>query len=105
VNQLQKYLAEEVAEDLSDGIISRREAMRRLGLLGMSATTAMALLASLAVPAEALDDPATEPRLAPRRGVPTTWAPITTEPITFAGPRSPLLAAWQARRSRAVVFS
>jgi carboxymethylenebutenolidase len=94
VNQLQKYLAEEVAEDLSDGIISRREAMRRLGLLGMSATAATGLLASFAVPAEALSDPAAEPRLAASRGSQTTWAPIATESITFAGPRSPLLAAW-----------
>ena len=34
MTEIQKYLAEEVAEDLADGIITRREAMRRLGLLG-----------------------------------------------------------------------
>ena len=32
MTELQKYLAEEVAEDHSDGIITRREAVRRLGL-------------------------------------------------------------------------
>ena len=37
MTEIQKYLAEEVAEDLADGIITRREAMRRLGLLGLSA--------------------------------------------------------------------
>ena len=31
MTELQKYLAEEVAEDHVDGIITRREAMRRLG--------------------------------------------------------------------------
>ena len=34
MTELQQYLAEEVAEDHVDGIITRREAMRRLGLLG-----------------------------------------------------------------------
>ena len=38
MTEIQKYLAEEVAEDLADGIITRREAMRRLGLLGSSTT-------------------------------------------------------------------
>ena len=44
MTELQHYLAEEVAEDLADGIITRREAMRRLGLLGVSGATASALL-------------------------------------------------------------
>ena len=34
MTELQRYLAEEVAEDHVDGIITRREAIRRLGLLG-----------------------------------------------------------------------
>ena len=40
MTEIQKYLAEEVAEDLADGIITRREAMRRLGLLGVSGAAA-----------------------------------------------------------------
>ncbi len=36
MTELQRYLAEEVAEDHADGIINRREALRRLGLLGLS---------------------------------------------------------------------
>ena len=36
MTELQRYLAEEVAEDHADGIITRREAVRRLGLLGVS---------------------------------------------------------------------
>src|SRR5215216_13653 len=36
MTELQRYLAEEVAEDHADGIITRREAMRRLGLLGVT---------------------------------------------------------------------
>jgi carboxymethylenebutenolidase len=36
MTELQRYLAEEVAEDHADGILTRREALRRLGLLGLS---------------------------------------------------------------------
>jgi carboxymethylenebutenolidase len=41
----QRYLAEEVAIDHADGMISRREALRRLGLLGLGVPAASALLA------------------------------------------------------------
>ena len=40
------YLTSEVVEDYSDGIISRREALRRLGLLGVGAAVALPLLAA-----------------------------------------------------------
>ena len=36
----QRYLAEEVAIDHADGMISRREALRRLGLLGLGVPAA-----------------------------------------------------------------
>jgi carboxymethylenebutenolidase len=45
MTEIQRYLAEEVAEDHADGIITRREAMRRLGLLGLGSAAASALLA------------------------------------------------------------
>ena len=41
---LHGYLAGEVGEDWADGILSRREALRRLALLGLSAGAAVALL-------------------------------------------------------------
>ena len=43
---LRDYLAGEVAEDFADGMLDRREALRRLGLLGLSLTSASALLAA-----------------------------------------------------------
>ena len=46
MTELQQYLAEEVAEDHADGIITRREAIRRLGLLGVGAATASSMLAA-----------------------------------------------------------
>ena len=45
MTEFQRYLAEEVAEDHADGLVSRREALRRLGLLGLSGAAAASLLA------------------------------------------------------------
>jgi carboxymethylenebutenolidase len=91
MTEIQKYLAEEVAEDLADGIITRREAMRRLGLLGVTGAAANGLLAAFA------SRPATASgRRRGRRGAETDWAAVPTEAITFAGPRGTLMAAWAA---------
>ncbi len=93
MTELQKYLAEEVAEDLHDGIITRREAMRRLGLLGVTGAAATALLAAFggqAAPAAA----AGRRRRRGRRATETDWGVVVTEPITFDGPRGTLMAAW-----------
>ena len=46
MTELREYLASEVAEDYAHGSCSRREAMRRLALLGLGASAASALLAS-----------------------------------------------------------
>ena len=48
---LHDYLASEVGEDWADGIISRREALRRLALLGLSVGSAIALLEACGRPA------------------------------------------------------
>ena len=45
MTELQRYLAEEIAEDHADGLVSRREALRRLGLLGLGGAAAASLLA------------------------------------------------------------
>jgi carboxymethylenebutenolidase len=103
MTEIQKYLAEEVAEDLADGIITRREAMRRLGLLGLSASAASGLLAGFAsAPAPAA---AGGKRGGRGHDFETAWAPVAREAITFAGPRVPLLAAWApAERPRGGVL-
>jgi carboxymethylenebutenolidase len=89
MTEIQRYLAEEVAEDLADGIITRREAMRRLGLLGLSGAAATALLTRFASPAAAGDAP--EHR---DGGGETSWAPVPREAITFDGPNGTLMGAW-----------
>ncbi|MET0413547.1 MAG: dienelactone hydrolase family protein [Polyangiaceae bacterium] len=44
MNEIQRYLAEEIALDANDGIISRREALRRLRVMGLSIASATTLL-------------------------------------------------------------
>lgn len=46
MTSLHQYIAEEIAEDHADGRCSRREALRRLTLLGVAAPAAVALLAA-----------------------------------------------------------
>ena len=69
---LHDYLATEVGEDWADGIITRREALRRLALLGLSATAAITLL-------EACAPAATSPGL-------TTLPTGSVEPPATASP-------------------
>jgi carboxymethylenebutenolidase len=94
MTEIQRYLAEEVAEDLADGIITRREAVRRLGLLGVSGAAASGLLATFAAGDAAAAE--AEGQGGKRSAAETSWAPVARESITFAGPRVPLMAAWAA---------
>jgi carboxymethylenebutenolidase len=107
MTELQRYLAEEVAEDHADGIITRREAMRRLGLLGVTGSAATALLAAFSPGAEASGGREGSGRRkgSSRGGRDVEWAPVATEEITFPGPRGTLMAAWApAERARGGVL-
>jgi carboxymethylenebutenolidase len=104
VTELQRYLAEEVAEDHADGIITRREAMRRLGLLGVGATAASAMLGASAAGAAGGGSGRTGRRRT-RDTQSTDWAPVPTEAISFPGPTATLLGAWApAARPRGAVL-
>jgi len=46
MNEIQQYLAEEIALDCGQGHISRSEALRRLRIMGLSAAVALSLLAA-----------------------------------------------------------
>jgi len=97
---LQRYIAEEIATDHVDGLLSRREALRRLALLGVGTAAATALIAAcgenrLAAPETSAAS--TEPTT----GSPTADTPppgshntVPTTPITWAGPNGELQAAW-----------
>jgi carboxymethylenebutenolidase len=94
VTQFNQYLTEEVVEDYSDGIIGRREALRRLGMLGLTATLAGPLLAACDA---AGPGGAGEPATAGPAGAPAGPSPRPTEAITFAGPDGRTLqGAWAA---------
>jgi carboxymethylenebutenolidase len=90
---LRDYLVGEVAEDYSDGVLTRREALRRLALLGLGAATASALLAACA--AEPAAPPASAP---PPTGDPPGRAQSVGpgQEIRFAGPSGELIGAWAA---------
>lgn len=101
---LQRYVAEEIATDHADGLMSRREALRRLGLLGLSVGAASALLAACADKATPTKPTQTNPT--PTSASPTTTAgppgaanAVATEAISFAGPDGGLHAAWAAAAS------
>ncbi len=96
----QRYLAEEVAEDHALGLMTRREALRRLGMMGFTAFGATALLAACG---GGDDDPAgttsTSGSPTTAGATPTTAAgaaPVdTTETITYPSVRAtPLTGAW-----------
>jgi carboxymethylenebutenolidase len=101
VTPLQRYIAEEIATDHVDGLLSRREALRRLALIGVGATAATALIAACGDgKTPAADAPATStggvPESAPPPGSENT---VATEPITWAGPQGELQGAWAAAQS------
>lgn len=105
---LQRYIAEEIATDHADGLLTRREAMRRLGLLGLSTAAAAGLIAACGsergapAPASAPGDTgSTSPPEVP----PGMDHAVATEPITWAGPRGELQGAWaQAEAPRGAVL-
>jgi carboxymethylenebutenolidase len=94
MTQFNEYLTSEVVEDYSDGIISRRDALHRLGLLGIAAGVALPLLAACDAAGQ---EGASAPTPSAAGGSPAGPAPLPTEDISFDGPESrTLLAAWAA---------
>jgi carboxymethylenebutenolidase len=110
-----RYLAEEVALDHVGGQLTRREALRQLGMMGITLTAAAALLA-------ACGDDGDDQVVAPAGQASTTAAPVattvaspsTTRPastpvpsqdITFPGPRGTLMGAYaQAASAKGAVL-
>src|SRR5262245_54855675 len=86
------YLVEEIALDCVDGAMSRREALRRLALLGVKGASAATVLA--AVPRSARASASTLP---PTDTAPDSTAPtVEAEEITFPGPNGDLIGAYSA---------
>ncbi len=106
---LDDYLAQEIALDWADGHLSRREALRRLLLLGLSATGAAIVLAACSSSGTSSSGgsgatsgsggPASTAPASTAAGSPATTAPPTSpasvpagagEQVTFAGPNGDL---------------
>jgi len=115
VTPLQRYIAEEIATDHVDGLLSRREALRRLALLGVGAASASALIAACADSQRSTEEtstasspsPGTSPAPPPsstpaaQRVPPGQAGALPTGPVTWAGPGGELQGAWaQAPEAR-----
>jgi carboxymethylenebutenolidase len=89
----QRYLAEEVAIDHAEGVLSRREALGRLALLGLGVPAASALLAACGG-----DGDGGAPATATTGGAAAPPGPaMATQQITFPGPEGRTIqGAWAA---------
>jgi carboxymethylenebutenolidase len=106
VSELERYLTTEIAADHVDGLLSRREALRRLGLLGLSGTAAAALLSACATEKASTTRATTSPSSSSPPGAPSSSASPTTPAtppslavtaITFPGPEGRTLqGSWAA---------
>lgn len=93
---LQRYIAEEIATDHVDGLLSRRDAVRRLGLLGLSTAAATSLIAACSGNKEPTAEAPVTSSGAVTAGAPPPGSDtaVPTTPVTWAGPRGELQAAW-----------
>jgi len=102
VTPLQRYIAEEIATDHVDGLLSRREALRRLALLGVGTAAATTLIAACGEDKKPVADaPATSTGAVTSSEAAAASAPppgsdkaLPTEPISWQGPQGELQAAW-----------
>jgi carboxymethylenebutenolidase len=82
------YLIDEITRDCAAGALTRREALRRLGLLGVSGATAATLLAAISGVARASTLPPTD-------AAPGSTAPLPEgEEVAFPGPQGDLLGVY-----------
>jgi carboxymethylenebutenolidase len=94
---LRRYIAEEIAADHLDGLLTRREAMRRLDLLGVGTASATALIAGCAKQQKPAYAPAGP---TPTLGTTTSSQPpgmanaLPTSAVTWPGPQGQLQAVW-----------
>jgi carboxymethylenebutenolidase len=111
MDHFKQYLAEEVGLDHAAGQVTRREALRRLGMMGVTVSAASALLA-------ACGDDGDDQVVAPSGQASTTTAPaptttavgpsttrpattpVATQDITYPGPNGTLMGAYAAAATR-----
>jgi len=105
MEHFQEYLATEVALDHVDGQLTRREALSRLGRLGLSAMAASALLAACAKeektqataqPATTATTAATTTTAATATTARPATTPVPSQDVTYPGPNGTLMGAYSA---------
>jgi len=97
VPDINGYLTGEVVEDYADGLISRREALRQLSMLGVGAAVATPLLAACDsaddTPSPEGEGPTPTPTQSGPASGPAGPPALATQAITFAGPEGRTLQA------------
>lgn len=103
MDHFQEYLATEVALDHADGQLTRREALRRLGMMGVSITAASALLAACGGDGNdetSAGGQSSTTAVATTAVTPTTaraaTTPVPSQDITYPGPNGTLMGAYAA---------
>jgi carboxymethylenebutenolidase len=109
---LRSYLATEIAIDHADGLLSRRDALHKLGLLGLTTVAASSLLASCSSEApSAAPGAAAGPSAAPGNASPSPATPTAppdydvvaararSEDVTFPGGTGTMSGAYAAAES------
>ncbi|MFE3188863.1 dienelactone hydrolase family protein [Nocardia sp. NPDC059240] len=92
---LQRYIAEEIATDHVEGLLSRREALRRLGLMGIGTPAAVALLAACGESAKQATPSTTAAAASSSAPPPGKSTALPSTAITLPGPDGRTLqAAW-----------
>jgi carboxymethylenebutenolidase len=95
VEPLQRYVAEEIATDHVDGLLSRREALRRLALMGMGSAAASALIAACG-DGRSPSSPAASTTVTSAGPPPGMQTARPTESVVWAGPQGKLQGIWSA---------
>jgi carboxymethylenebutenolidase len=99
VTGLHRYIAEEIATDHAEGLLTRRETLRRLAMLGLSGTAAAALIAACSQPSDSAGKPAESASAPGATSSPAVQPPgmagaLRSSPITLPGPQGQLQGAW-----------
>ncbi|MGQ0805363.1 MAG: dienelactone hydrolase family protein [Actinomycetota bacterium] len=92
---MREYVLQEIATDYSDALITRREAFRRLALLGLGVSAAAAFLAACGGGGGG-DDKKSSGGDKPATSAPPETTPAVAEDITFAGPNGDIFGAFAA---------
>jgi carboxymethylenebutenolidase len=98
----EEYVRDEIVADCAEGFLTRREALRRLMLLGIGATTAATLLAACGEDEPALEGADTSATTGASSSTSATTAapvgptPLATEAISFAGPAGQVKGSFSA---------